>query len=464
MKIDEIKGKKSLILVILLEIFLIFLITKGFLFLPLAFILILIFFFLTFLSIERTFYLLAGYMLIFDLKEYLYNYPGLNIYYTQKIAFPIFLFIIFYSLLYLLLYPNKIKEINISSFDLAMLFFMGSILISFIIGLSKNYPQRYWRYELIHFMYYLIYFVFVNFYPKEKTLKFFDIIVFFICVGCLFDVYSLIARKTFFGFFRVFTEKVNMTIMALPYILFSYLYPATFKKRIIMSIGLFFLIISMLSSLQRALWGSAMLIVLIWLFMFLQIYKKYIKIALIIFFSLFVGSLITIFIIEKLTPGGFIETIIWRMEVILNPFSIFKDASWIIRWGEIKSALRPLFQNFENLLFGEGLGATTWSRWRFILKDTLDNSFAYLLWKAGLAGLISFLTLIILFFKRCIKLLKINEPEIKIITLTAILSYTGMLIISMTNSGLLSYRFNLIWGALFGIIEILYRNKIKKEN
>jgi len=462
-KINEIKGKKLSILFILLEIFLIFLIIKGYFLFSFGLLSILLLFPFTFLSIERTFYLLAGYILIFVLKEFLYNYPGLNIYYTQKIAFPIFLLIIFYFILYLLLNPKKLKEIRFSSFDLAMLFFIGSILISSFIGLLKKHQEEYWRYEFIHFMYYLIYFVFVHSYIKEKSpIKFFDIIVFFICIGSLFDVYSLIARKTFFGFFRVFTQKVNMTVIALPYILFSYIYPTPLKKRIVMSIGLFFVIISMFSSLQRALWVSGIITLLTWLPFLFYFHKKYIKIALTIFFSLFIGSLITIFIIERLTPGGFIETVLWRMEIIFNPFLIFKDKSWIVRWGEIKDTLRPLL--YKDLLLGAGVGAITWSKWRFILKDTLDNSFAYLLWKAGIIGLISFLIVIVIFFKRSIELFKVKESEIKIISITAILSYTGMIIISITNSGLLSYRFNLIWGAMFGIIEILYRKKIKKEN
>ena len=144
-----------------------------------------------------------------------------------------------------------------------------------------------------------------------------------------------------------------------------------------------------------------------------------------------------------------------RFFIFLNVQRIGFDTSWQIRWREIHDVLR----NFSEFwIFGKGFGAYAISRYRFQLGLTVDNAYAYLLWKTGILGLISFLFIHFMFFKRGISVLRKKiDPDEKIFVTTAILNTAGMMFIAFSNCSIAHYRFIFIWFALYACTEIIAR-------
>jgi len=109
-------------------------------------------------------------------------------------------------------------------------------------------------------------------------------------------------------------------------------------------------------------------------------------------------------------------------------------------------------------LAGAGLGSTTISRHRYILQITLDNSYIYLLWKMGIVGLVSFLSIYYIVIRRCRLILKSSAVvRERIFAATMLINTIGLLIVGMTNVCIAHYRFIFVWLAAIAGIEAIAR-------
>jgi hypothetical protein len=113
---------------------------------------------------------------------------------------------------------------------------------------------------------------------------------------------------------------------------------------------------------------------------------------------------------------------------------------------------------------GTGLGSTIHRVATHMSYDILDNSFAFLLWKAGLLGLLSYITIIVLFYQRGLVVFRrLDDVETQRIVASSLSGFSGLMLIALTNSSLMQYRFVLIWAILFASVEFLYGRSKKEE-
>jgi len=212
-------------------------------------------------------------------------------------------------------------------------------------------------------------------------------------------------------------------------------------------------------SQQRALYGSVGLSILFMVGIFIYVRREWIKNNLNflgVYASIAVIIIALIFIIfQSATGGKFLPTLYARTFILLNPELLGKDISWAIRFNEVKAALKG-FEHFW--LFGQGFGASQVTRFRYVAQITVDNSYAYLIWKTGIVGLLSLIYMYFIFFKRGIQTLRKDITiEEKIYLITALLNATGMLLVAFTNASIAHYRLIFVWSALFACVETIAR-------
>jgi O-antigen ligase len=206
-------------------------------------------------------------------------------------------------------------------------------------------------------------------------------------------------------------------------------------------------------------YASIALTILFYLCVLAYTRRAWIRKNLVKFSSIITGTLVliaTIFVIAQIaTEGRFLLTLYARFYVFLNIQYLGFDISWQIRWSEIQRVL----ENFnDSWLFGQGFGTFTISRSRFEMQLTVDNSYAYLLWKSGIMGLLSFLYMYFVFLRRGVATLKKRvSPQDKVFIITALVNAIGLMLVGMTNSSIAHYRLILVWASLFACIEVIAR-------
>jgi hypothetical protein len=158
---------------------------------------------------------------------------------------------------------------------------------------------------------------------------------------------------------------------------------------------------------------------------------------------------------QAATDGTFLTTISSRIFIFLNIGELSLDISWQIRWTEIDDALQDIGKFW---LFGQGFGASFVTRSRYMLAITVDQSYVYLIWKTGVIGLLSFLYMYFVFFKRGIgSLLKKISNQDRVFVLAAMLNMAGMMLVAMTNASIPHYRLMFVWAGFFGLTEAIAR-------
>ena len=151
--------------------------------------------------------------------------------------------------------------------------------------------------------------------------------------------------------------------------------------------------------------------------------------------------------------------------VILKRFVSFANISYLKvdlsafqRTFEIKQAFSRM--SGIDWIIGRGIGDVFYSKVRFEMKDFVDNSFAWVLWKMGILGLLAFLSIFVAFFQRFIYLLRKGVDNETFIYVMAIgLNICGLLVVALTNACLVHYRFIIIWAASVGALEMIYRRR-----
>ena len=137
------------------------------------------------------------------------------------------------------------------------------------------------------------------------------------------------------------------------------------------------------------------------------------------------------------------------------------DVSMNMRMLGIRRVMNQWQDSWINILFGTGLGA---AKKRIAYNDTypfiVDNSYVFLLWKMGIVGLLSYLSLFFLFFKKGLYVFfHTTKVESKQLSSALMAGVAGLLVVGLSNTCLLLYRFIIIWALAIATIELLYRQE-----
>lgn len=413
-------------------------------------------FFVTAFSLVRSFYVFAAYFLIFPDKFYSTFFPGVPLDFLWLIGYLLFGIICFYWVVYSL---HNRKEHSFNTLDKMWSLFMISVLISTVLGVLRRHSIAFMRLEIMPLSLYLTYFIFLHSPLKDNPRRFYDFVTLCTIIIALTFVDSLFRFGGHIFLVRVVSMHIHMTQIAIPYVGATLIYSTNPKRKIAAVILLPLILLSVLISQQRSLWGSTAVILVILLLIYAYERRQWVGKNLKKVLAGFLGvvTVLAIFyaIVNSMTGGRLFNTLVGRGQVLLQVESMLSDVSYKIRMNEIVEALRTVKGDF---LFGKGFGASVVTRWRFMEHATVDNSYAYIFWKMGIFGLVGFFGFYITYFLRSLRLLtlKISQEE-RIFIIAALLNFIGLFIVGLANVCIVHYRFILIWAACIGLIESIAR-------
>ena len=258
---------------------------------------------------------------------------------------------------------------------------------------------------------------------------------------------------------RVVTQQPHLAQIGFPILASNILFYTNKWKKLFSVIGLLPVTCMIFFSQQRGLWvGIIFSLIVLGGFKFIknkitlvQVFK-YLMIILLIFASL----VVILLLLDRFLFGSVLITVFSRMNTLT---ALSTDESLNIRLFEIIRALHQWDNNIFNILFGTGLG----SHYGAVRIDrlntvSLDNSFAYILWKMGIIGFILFMFIYIQFFIKGLFIYIHSKVLFHKQLIAAILSaIAGLCVIGLTNACLVRYRFIIFWALLLAIVELLYR-------
>ncbi len=415
-------------------------------------------FFYTFLSVDRMFYLLCGYIALAVEYIYLSYFPGFPIYYSLKFSIPLFALLLIYWLIYLLRAPEKTE---FRALDYLILFYLTLVGISFVRGVLYGFRLSYCIWDLMAQLWYVSYFIFQYSPLRKQIAKFYDIILVFTFLLSFEYIYGYTRLAPLGGLFltRIVGKNIHLAQFALPYIGGIFIFGAPRGRKILAGIAFPVILTAIFFSQQRSLWFSVIFTLFVLFLLFLYVrrnwlirnIKKILLIALIIVFIFIVFNVVLdIYFKQKL----FLTTLA-RLLVFLNPELFTYDLSWRIRWREIGLVFEDLT---GHLLFGRGFGASIVSMDRHFVLLAPDHAYFYILWKMGIVGVIIWFLIQLLFIKKCLFILFKSPVALeKIWALSAFLNLIGLMIIGLSNCALTTYEYIFIWAAMIATVEIISR-------
>jgi len=285
-------------------------------------------------------------------------------------------------------------------------------------------------------------------------LKGFVIIAFLTAVGfVILALKSVTVAEIFLQ--RIVTQQPHIAIFAIPLLVSFWLLKPGWLQRV--SILVFFptILMMVIISQQRALWVA--IVGVIFLTLFFNFLKEGIDLAGILraiftMLGIIVGLGVVIIILDQIMLGSTLVTMATRIESIQNAQY---DTSLAMRFEEIGRAL----QGWDTrLLFGTGLGSAINRVAAFETFDVVDNGYAYIFWKQGLIGLVLFLMpyCISIYFGLGV-ILKGRGIENKMVVSSVLAGIIGLMVVGLTNTSFILYRFTILWGIFLVIIEKFYR-------
>ena len=388
--------------------------------------------------------------------EYIGNFPGLPFGFAWYVAYPLFILLIVYWLIYLL--KNQEKFL-LNQMDTAVVVYLALMFFAAVHGFFKGYELKILLWDFMPVSFFLGYFIFLYSPLKNKIGKFYTILLISSLFVSLQFVNAVAKYRTLVILFRIISEHIHIVQFAIPFLIATLIYSKSSGKKVLFSILLLLNILAVVFCQQRSLYAATALTVFFMCGVFLYTRRDWIK-RNSTRFMLIIASIVTIIIVmfivlQIITKGKFFLTLYSRLFIFLNLNRLSSDISWKGRWREIRSALHGL-EHFW--LFGKGFGVSQITRFRYVRQIVLDQSYIYYIWKTGAVGLLSFLYMYFIFFKRAISTLKkaITTDE-RIFIIAALLNTAGMMLIAFANVSLGHFRLMFVWAALFACTEIIAR-------
>lgn len=456
------EGAKLVFLLIFMQLGVLFLASLGSPYLAFLLIIGLFLFFRMVFSVKTTLFVLSFYIISFPAYGWGKHYPFFKIF----VSYPLVGVFIFLGALFWLtriaLQPQGRTYFTIQ--DTAVLAFLAFTVVSAFLGFVNGHPTKYILKELFFLGLYSVYFLAKDGIIERNWVKQFWILLVFATLVASVQFFLLAlsearAKELFLS--RVVTRQPHLAQLVVPYLASFFIFPSSSRQKVFALILLIPILIMVFLGQQRGLWiGIPFSVVLLWVFSILKgrfSWRKIIKDILIVI--LFIACAISILLLlDKFFVESTVATFFIRIDSLLQ---LSKDPSALSRMAEINIALSQWKRNY---LMGSGLGAPMYRVATRGTYDIVDNSYVFILWKAGLIGLFSYLTIILLFFKRGLAVYKRSKdlPTRRIVA-SSLAGFAGLMLIALTNSSLMLYRFVIIWAILFGSIEFLYKRLQRVE-
>jgi hypothetical protein len=409
-------------------------------------------------SVKATLFLLSFYIIIFPAYSWGKNYPFFKVYVSYPAVIALVLMAVLFYLAKIALKDET--RVNFSTQDVAVLIFILLVVISAFRGFVNGHQSRHILKELFFLSLYGVYFLALRAVVNSNWLRqYWSLLVlatFIVSLQYLFLALSEVGVSEWF-ITRVTTRQPHLAQLVVPYLMSFFLLPSSFGKKLLAFFALVPILAMVVLCQQRSLWiAIPFSIGLLWIFSVWRRNKISLRILLktLLIIALFVGIIIlTLMLLDKFFEASPVATLAVRFESLTR---LAEDESARMRMAEIGRAME---QWKHNIFLGTGLGSTIHRVAVHMTYDIVDNSYIFILWKAGLAGLLSYLTIIAVFFERGIVVFKrAKDLETQRVIASSLSGFAGLMLIALTNSSLMLYRFVLIWAILFGSLEFLYRN------
>jgi len=415
----------------------------------------------SFFSIKRTIYLLIAYSVLLPNKSAFLKYPYLKAPVSLELLTVILMLLLFYLLADMLLHNDFFSD-KLSVLDYTFILFFIWIVLSAIWGRQYGGRVTYIVTELYFFSFYLCYFIISRSFKSIDDIRLVIKVIIIISVLVSFEYIYIAFRESGLtgGLLikRVSTQQPHIAQITVPFLTSYYFFRRNKKRILLSSVLLIPLFLMVFFSQQRALWvGIFVSFIVLWYLSFIRqgvTLVNFFKFVLYLIMAL-AASLLSLLLIDKLFMGSSLLTLVTRLNTLLD---LAHDASLAIRLGEIS---HTLFQWKRNIILGTGLGSWISPVVLYhIPENHVDNSYIFVLWKTGIVGLLLFISIYGIFLHRAFYLFrKTVNSEIQQIAAALIAGVTGLLIVAMTNTCIVYYRFIILWALVIGIIEVLYRKE-----
>ncbi|MCX7995462.1 MAG: hypothetical protein N3A65_06810 [candidate division WOR-3 bacterium] len=415
-------------------------------------------FFYTLFSVPRMFYFFTAYITISVEYLYLSYFPGFPVYYSLKIAIPLFILLLVYWLTYLL---KTEERADLRILDYFIISHLVLSIISAARGYFYGYKLSYCVWDFMAQFWYLGYFIFQYSPLKNHIERLYDMLLVFTLLLSFEYIYGYTKLASLGGLFltRIVGKNIHLAQFAIPYIGGIFIFGAPRWRKFLAGLSLPFILVAVFFSQQRSLWFSITITLIILLIIFLYVRRRWliknVKKILLVSLLLVLVFIVLNVILDLYFKQKLFLTAFARFLIFLNPELFTYDLSWRIRWREIGLVFEDLN---GHLFFGRGFGASIVSMDRHFILLAPDHAYIYILWKMGIIGLIIWSMIQLLFIKRCLFILKKGTiAEEKIFALTALLNLFGLMVIGLSNCALTTYEYIFIWSAIIATIEIISR-------
>lgn len=413
-------------------------------------------------SVERLLYLTIFYTSVLPAHYYGITFMPVNV--SFNITSLLFLVALFFGIIHILSEQNNKSQFKPIDYVLAM-FLLMTVLSAFH-GFLKGNNSYFLRIEFQFVIMYIAYFLFLFCVRTVKGIKYFYFVILLVSIIASFEFIFQSFIVNGFSFQRISTQQIHLAQIIIPLLVGFILYTKSWKYKML-CFGLLMPILFMtLISLTRALWVGVFVAIIFMIFQYRQKGQSKIESFFKMLMSIVSIGLIVVVLMfaMKGSRGSQVDA---SMGARVQTFGeMGSDLSLLIRYFEITNILD---KTSENPIIGLGLGATILqniaSLGRFGEANYVDNAFIWIYWKMGLVGVFLYLMFLFLFFKRSLgSLKKLQDNDIRKLYLNSIVAgITGLCLISLTNSSLINYRFNIIWAIMFASAEIINR-QVEESN
>ncbi|MCD6117545.1 O-antigen ligase family protein [bacterium] len=361
---------------------------------------------------------------------------------------------------------DNISKTSLSGLDKLFIIFFIWVVVAALLGLKNGGKQVYIISELYFFGFYLMYFIISRSFKSINSIKQIIAVLIMISVIVSFEYIYIAVRESGLSggllLKRVSTQQPHIAQITIPFLMSYYFFKKQKKVVLLVSIFLIPLFLMVFFSQQRGLWvGILISLIILWFLSFVEhgvTVHNLMKFVLYLFIAISLAAFILV-VIDKLFMGSSLLTLITRANTLLD---LSKDVSLSIRLAEINHAL---VQWRENIFLGTGLGS-----WispvilSHMPENHIDNSYIFILWKTGVVGLFIFISIYAVFFKKAFYLFHTSlNSDVRQIAGAIIAAFSGLLIVALSNTCIIYYRFNVLWAVLIGLVEVMYRQEKKRQ-
>jgi hypothetical protein len=416
-------------------------------------------------SVRNTLLLIFGYLAIVPSAGWGSGYTFFHgVYFSQAVLVGMTAVLLFWIIAGRAI-VREVRELSFSSLDWAILLFLSICILAGLKGAIGGAPLNRIRGETFFLVCYSFYFI----YSRELDVKAGSflwnalmLIIVFASVEYIFLALSAGNIATLLVT-RIVTQQPNLAQIAFPFLGSFLFFRSSGRARVLALTALLPIGGMMFLSQQRALWIGVLLAILL-VNGFALGSQRVSPMRVMKYTSTFLGIvaliLLAFYLLDRVFAGSVFLTLGTKLAT-LSALSV--DESMNIRLSEIHRALAQWDDTVVTILFGTGLGS------RFESVDVartgtaiVDCSYVYILWKAGLAGLLSYLWIVCVFFKRGLYVFRNSLDERSKRTVAALMSgYAGLLVIGLTNTCLVRYRFIVIWAFMLATIEMLHSEVVR---